>query len=72
MQWRRLLLDAQLEPETDASPVMRAEVISMVEAIAVAMEEARQEAVGLFPGGVTPRVGPVLGYDEVRTCLVVV
>lgn len=66
-QWRRLLLDAELEPETSIRELMRGEVVAMVEAIPGAVEEARREAGGL-PGGapVTPRGRSVLGYDEVR------
>lgn len=66
-QWRRLLLDAELEPETSIVDLVRSEVVTMFEAIPDAVEEARREAMAL-PGGtpVTPRQRPVLRYDEVR------
>ena len=66
-QWRRLLLDAELEPETSIVELMRSEVFTMLGAVSDAVEEARREASAL-PGGtsVTPRQRPLLRYDEVR------
>lgn len=71
-QWRRLMLDAQLEPETDCTDLMRETVGNMAKDIAGAMEGVRREAAASADAGgksaaaetQTPR-GGVLGYDEV-------
>lgn len=79
-QWRRLVLDAQLEPETDCTVLMREAIESMIDDVAGAMEIVRKEAAaGPAAGGggksaaaataaeaQNPR-GGVLGYDEVIT-----
>ena len=64
-QWRRLVLDAQLEPETNCSAFMREEVGIMMDGIIDAMEAVRRETGRAVGGEGTPR-GNVLGYDEVR------
>lgn len=82
-QWRRLLLDAQLEPETDCTMLMREAVESMVRDVAGVMEGVRREAA---PSGAATAGGKstaaaaaaaggeaqtpragVLGYDEVMS-----
>lgn len=64
-QWRRLVLDAQLEPETDCSAFMREEAGIMIDGIIDAMEAVRRETGRAVGGEGTPR-GNILGYDEVR------
>lgn len=64
-QWRRLVLDAQLEPATDCGTIMRDEVGTMLNDIAGAMEEVRRDVGNVTGGAETPR-GTVLRYDEVR------
>lgn len=63
-EWRRLLLDAQLEPEADCSALMQEEVGFMLEEVAGAMEGVCREAGGVTGEAETPR-RTVLGYDEV-------
>ena len=66
-EWRLLVLDAQLEPETDdCSVLLREEVVNMAEKIAGAMEDARKQAGDMVPRGGGTLRGPFLRYDKVN------
>lgn len=63
--WHMLELEARLKPELDCSALMREAVGNMVDEVAGAIEEARQQASGMVSGVESLR-GPLLGYNEVR------
>lgn len=65
-EWRRLVFDAQLEPVMDSHVLLRQEIRSMANAVAGAIEQAREQA-GDLPGAEEhSRVGAILGYDKAR------
>lgn len=64
-KWHMLELEARLKPELDCSALMREAVGNMVDEVASAIEEARQQASGMVRGVESLR-GPFLGYNEVR------